>query len=106
MVENKERTDSQKFLWEQFCRLGERIGDGDHDPWMAREYKRLSKILVPEIKEMYKKRRAAKTKSMNNAVKKYLDFHKCPKCKGELRQSRSGSVICYCLNCKGRFKLK
>ena len=51
MAEDKEEN---KHLWDQFIRLGERIGDGDlgtDEKWISREYKKLSKILVPEIKE-------------------------------------------------------
>jgi len=41
------------FEWNQFCRLGEMIGDGLHyeDKWISKEYKRLAKILLPETQE-------------------------------------------------------
>lgn len=43
---------NDKFLWNQFCRLREMIGDGLHheEPWISKEYKKLQKILIPETK--------------------------------------------------------
>ena len=44
-----------EHLWRQFCRLGEMMGDGLHyEPdgkWIAKEYRQLAKILIPEMKE-------------------------------------------------------
>ena len=99
--------DGKKFMWEQFCRLGERIGDGDMDAdeekWVNREYKRLSRILVPEIDEHYKEVRKAKAIRVNEQIKKLIEIKKCD-CGGSLRQSRAGSKICYCKLCNKRFK--
>ena len=46
---------TNEHLWRQFFRLGEMIGDGLHyEPdgkWIAKEYRQLAKILIPEMKE-------------------------------------------------------
>lgn len=95
--------------WNQFIRLGEMIGDGLHDEpggkWISREYKRLSKILVPEIKEAEQKGRKLKNENINIQIQKLILEKKC-KCGGTLEQSRSGSKILYCTvaGCKNRYK--
>ena len=35
--------DDNEFLWSQFIRLGEMLGDGDCDAWVSKEYKRIAK---------------------------------------------------------------
>ena len=56
-----------EFEWNQFCRIGEMMGDGLHyeadGKWISKEYKRLAKILLKpseEEKEFYKKARQEK----------------------------------------------
>lgn len=92
-------------LWNQFIRLGERIGDGDLDAsesrWMNKEYSKLSKILIPELKEKAKEQRANKAKNINEQMIKLLSEKKC-KCGGAYKQSRSGSKVAYCLDCNKR----
>lgn len=100
-----------KHLWDQFAILGERIGDGDLGPdekWVAREYKRLSKILVPEIRESFQQKRKQKAENINAQMQKLFLTKRCTKesCGGELKQSRSGSKVCYCTICKSRYKAK
>lgn len=98
-------TDNNEFEWNQFCKLGEMIGDGLHyeEPWIAKEYKRLGKILMPEA---YAEQRKAKSKSINDAVKKRLLKDKCSKCSSELKQVRAGSYIVKCVQCGARFKYR
>ena len=88
-----ERDEHQKHLWEQFYRLGERIGDGDLEgsekKWFNREYSRLARILIPELKEQDKEKRAAKAKNINEQMTKLLSEKKC-QCGGYYKQSRSG----------------
>lgn len=95
-----------EHLWNQFIRLGERIGDGDLDAseskWMNRDYKKLSKILIPELKEDAKKRRLEINTHINEQMVKLLSEKKCM-CGGVLKQSRSGSKVCYCVDCKKRY---
>ena len=63
-------SNSKDFLWTQFCRLGEMIGDGLHNEpdgrWISKEYSRLRRILIPVTKEEYDaKREWRKTKWPN-----------------------------------------
>lgn len=98
---------NNQFLWDQFIRLGERIGDGDLDAseakWVNREYKKLMLILCPDIKESFKLKRKQKATRINEQMLKLLEIKKCT-CGGSLRQSRSGSKIAYCTICNTRYK--
>lgn len=98
-----------EFEWNQFCKLGEMMGDGlHHEPdgkWISREYRRLAKILIPEIKEQDKERRKLKAKSVDTQMQKLLEVKTCS-CGGKLRQSRAGSKIAYCTVCNGRYKAR
>lgn len=89
-----------QFEWNQFCKLGEMIGDGLHyeEPWISKEYTRLQKILLSETQEEkdYKKKvRKEKNKNINNQVKEKLKTDKC-ECGSELEQTRSGSKRVKC----------
>ncbi len=101
MEDNKEN----QHLWNQFIRLGERIGDGDLDAsesrWMNKEYSKLSKILIPELKEKAKEQRANKAKNINEQMVKLLSDKNCM-CGGSYKQSRSGSKVAYCQSCNKR----
>lgn len=108
MSENENnKHEPPQHLWDTFIRLGERIGDGDLEGdekrWIEKEYKRLSKILVPEIKEADKLKRQARAVHINEQMAKLLAIKKCS-CGGEMEQSRSGSKICYCKICNKRHK--
>lgn len=100
------RNKLNEFEWNQFCRLGEMMGDGLHHEsdgkWIPREYKRLSKILIPEIKEREKEQRKLKAIRINEQMDKILEKNKCS-CGGNLKQKRSGSKVCYCLDCNNRY---
>lgn len=99
-----------KWEWEQFCRLGEAIGDGMHyeDPWISKEYKRLSRILIPEIKEQEAENRRKRNESLNKQIKEKLIKDRCFKCESELKQVRSGSKVVQCTNkeCNAKFRYK
>ena len=94
-----------EFLWNQFCRLGEMIGDGLHheDPWISKEYKRIGKILIPEA---YKDERKHKNSLIDNAVKLRLKKDRCKLCQSKMKQVRSGSYVVKCIGCGTRFKYK
>lgn len=96
---------NNEFLWNQFCRLGEMIGDGLHheDPWISKEYRRIGKILIPEA---YKDERKEKNRLIDNAVKLRLETDRCNVCKSEMKQVRSGSYVVKCIECGARFKYK
>ncbi len=95
------------FEWQQFAKLGEMIGDGMHheEPWISKEYKKLSRLLVPEIKEAEKEKRKLKGQRINEQMAKLLLIKFC-KCGGLLVQARSGSKICYCSKCNARYKAR
>lgn len=99
-----------EFEWNQFCKIGEMIGDGLHyeEPWISKEYKRLSRILIPEIKEQEAENRRKKNENINKQIVEKLKTDKCPKCASELKQIRSGSKVVQCINedCKAKFQYK
>ena len=98
--------EDNKHLWNQFCRLGEMIGDGIHyeEPWISKEYKKLSRILIPEIREEEKKRQTVKNKSRDKQIDNLLDKFKC-ECGGKCKQVRSGSLTVKC-DCGKKYKAK
>lgn len=95
-----------EHLWRQFCRLGEMMGDGlhyEHDgKWIAKEYRQLAKILIPEMKEENSIRRKLKVANIDAQMAKLLEGKKCS-CGGEIKQGRSGTRVAYCQNCKQRY---
>lgn len=96
-----------QFEWNQFIKLGDMMGDGlHHEPdgaWITKEYNKLARLLVPEIREAEKLKRAQKAISVNASIHKLIQNKPCP-CGGKLKQSRSGSVIMYCETCGKRYK--
>lgn len=61
-----------QHLWDRFARLGERIGDGDLEGsekrWFNREYSKLARILIPELKEQDKEKRKRKAVIINQQI--------------------------------------
>lgn len=102
-------TRDNQFEWDHFCKLGEMIGDGLHNEpdgkWISKEYARLSKILIPELKEEAKARRVLKNAHIDAQMTKLIGLKKCV-CGGILKQSRSGSKIAYCTQCDQRYKAR
>ncbi|MDO6737074.1 hypothetical protein [Wenyingzhuangia sp. 2_MG-2023] len=102
-------SNSNDHDWESFCRLGEAIGDGLHheDPWIAKEYKRLQKILLPKTdleKNIEKKIRIKRNENINIQIIERLKKDKCI-CGSNLKQVRSGSKTVVCKNeeCKKKY---
>lgn len=97
--------DNNDNVHAQLIKLGDMMGDGlHHEPdgkWIEREYKKIFDSLYPEHK---KAARLKKAILINDQIKKLLERIKCKNCSGQLKQSRSGSRIVYCLECNGRFK--
>lgn len=83
-----------------------RMGDGLHyesdGKWIVREYNRLAKILVPELKEIDQKKRKEKAVWTDEQIKRLVAIKKC-KCGGELKQKRSGTKVVYCQVCNARY---
>lgn len=102
-----EREEKNQHLWDRFIRLGERIGDGDLEPaesrWMNREYKILAKQLCPDIADHYKEQKRARNKQRDEQIARLIEKIKCD-CGGTYKQSRSGSKVLNCIQCKKRVK--
>lgn len=88
-----------EFEWQQFIKLGDMMGDGLHyeEPWIAKEYKRLSKILIPAIKKQETERRKKLNEAINIQVSNKLKTDRCS-CGSKLKQTRSGSKVVKCLS--------
>ncbi len=90
-----------EFLWSQFCRLGEMMGDGLHyEPdgkWISREYKQTARALglLP------KQKRKTHTKQIDEFMEKRLKTVNC-ECGGCFTQVRKGSFIGKCNTCGKR----
>lgn len=89
------------FLWSQFIKLGEMLGDGDCDAWVGKEYKRVAKALGL----VKSKPRKNNSKQINEFMEKRITQINCSKCGGELKQSRKGSFVGICTNCGAKFIL-
>lgn len=98
--------EDNRFLWEQFCKLGEMMGDGLHHEadgkWITKEYNKLARILIPEIREQDKEKRKLKAENIDKQIADLLLVKKC-KCGGNLEQKRSGSKVVYCMTCNARY---
>lgn len=96
-----------KFLWDQFARLGEMIGDGLHNEpdgkWITKDYNRLSRILLPD---MHKRLRMQKREAMDKQMAELLVKFKCNKegCGGDLIQTRKGCKTAVCVKCGAGYK--
>jgi hypothetical protein len=92
------------FLHDQLIKLGEMMGDGLHyEPdgkWITKEYNKIFNILYPEHKRGIRASKAART---NEQISKLLETFKCS-CGSSLKQSRSGSIVSYCITCNKRYK--
>lgn len=102
-MEKRENQD----LWDRFIRLGDMMGDGLHQEsdgkWIEKDYKRISRILIPEIKEAEKVKRKNKAIRINQQMDALLQNKKCS-CGGQLKQKRSGTIVVYCSICNKRYK--
>jgi hypothetical protein len=105
MEQNKER--GNQLEWNQFCRLGEMIGDGLHNEtdgkWITKEYNRLAKILIPPVRNPEQNK--TKNANIDNQMSALLKEKKCD-CGGEIKQKRSGAKVAYCIDCNARYVAK
>lgn len=92
-------------LHKDLIKLGDMMGDGLHyEPdgkWISKEYRRVAKALG-YIKPTKKQNNTVK---INEAMIKRLKEVKCPNCKQDLKQTRSGSMKAECTRCGSRYKL-
>lgn len=89
-------------LHNRLIKLGDMIGDGDHEPWVEKEYRSTLHRLYPEIKQ---ERRAAKAAHTDKMMAELLTRKNCP-CGGQLVQTRKGTVSCKCVLCNKKYKAK
>ncbi len=93
----------REHLSNQLIKLGDMLGDGDAEPWVGKEYRRICKLLG------YTSNRcrvdAAKTAAINEEMIERVKEVSCQKCQGELKQSRLGSTVAMCAGCGSKFKL-
>lgn len=103
--------DDKQHLWHRFIRLGDMIGDGDHEKWVEVEYRKLMKILCPpteEEKAIKSENRRKKNENIDKQIQERLKTDKCSKCNSDLKQTRKGSKVVQCTNeeCKSRYQYK
>lgn len=105
----EKKPEHDAFMWNQFAKLGEMIGDGEHNEpggaWISREYRKLMHILVPETREIEREQRKLKAINIDLQMQNLMELKKC-ECGGTLKQARSGSKVAYCTDCNCRFKAK
>lgn len=96
---------NEDYLHDRLIALGDMMGDGlHHEPdgkWIEKEYNKVFNILYPEVKRA---KRLAKSNRIDEQINNLILIKKCSKCSGDLKQSRKGSIICYCKKCNSRFK--
>lgn len=90
-------------LHNQLIKLGDMMGGGLHHEadgrWISREYKKISKALMPEFfADQRKKKRA----SVDTQISKLVAEKNCP-CGGQLRQTRKGCKTLECQSCHKRY---
>ncbi len=94
-----------EHLWNQFIKLGDMIGDGLHNEpdgkWISKEYRRISKILLPE-NEVDKQYRKYKNEYIDLQMAELSEKTKC-NCGGSIKQKRSGTKVAYCQKCNARY---
>lgn len=95
---------SADYLHSQLCKLGEMMGDGLHEEpggaWIAKEYRQVAKALG------YGPARANNSEAINQAVTEKLKSSSCPKCNGQFKQTRSGSLRVVCVECGAKYQFK
>ncbi|QFH68127.1 hypothetical protein FR773_26225 (plasmid) [Leclercia adecarboxylata] len=94
----------QEYLNRQLIRLGDMLGDGDAEPWVGKEYRRICRLLGYTSNR--RRTDAARTETINTRMVEQCKEEQCPGCKRHsLKQSRSGSMSANCTICGLSFKL-
>ncbi len=97
-----------QYLHNQLIKRGDMMGDGlHHEPdgkWIAKEYKKISMLLFPELKGIEKERRKRKSDAIDILMNRYLEEQKC-NCGGSLKQVKSGTTVCQCTICELKYKV-
>lgn len=91
-------------LHDQLIKLGDMMGDGLHHEadgrWISTEYRKVCKALG------YIKPKKRNVEGINKRINEKLIADKCPKCEGQLKQTRSGSLKVKCESCQSIFVYK
>lgn len=97
--------EAKAHLGAQLVKLGDMMGDGLHlEPggkWIERDYKRVAKALgyLPA------KPRCNHGPENDAFMAKALEARKCPRCGGQLAQSRAGSLTAVCGGCGAKLRV-
>ncbi len=110
-------TDEEKrkeihWLYQQLDKCGQMIAEDDE--WGAtrrelnREYRRIVKALARLEPDKWRDLPMLRKPSekYDTLVADFCTKHKCRKCGGDMRQSRSGSLRVVCLQCGAKYQLK
>lgn len=93
------------FLYRQLDGLGQMIADGLADEpdgkWISREYRSICR----QLGIIKRKPRKNRGKSINEFMAQRVKEECCNICKGELKQTRSGSFIAVCTSCGRKWRL-
>lgn len=95
--------EDKKRLHSQLVKLGDMMGDGlHHEPdgkWIRREYNQVLKALGISTSK------PRNVSGINERMAQRVEDVKCPKCSGNLKQTRSGSKRAKCESCGSKFQL-
>lgn len=94
--------EDREFLSRQLIRLGDMLGDGDAEPWVKKEYRRVAKALGYD---MPVRKRADHSEEINKLMADRVLQVVCSQCGCKLKQIRSGSMQAKCTNCNAKFRL-
>lgn len=96
--------EAESRLIDNLVKLGDMIGDGLADEpdgrWIKAEYRKTLKALGMAAP------RANNSAEIDDGVKKYLETNRCPRCQGELKQTRAGALRLTCQACSMVVQLK
>lgn len=111
-MQNTEKQERIAWLYKMLDKCGQMIAEDDE--WGAdrryfnREYRSIMKELAKLEPEKWKdfKELQKPSERYDGLVSEFCKTHKCPKCGGEIKQTRSGSLCVKCCNCNSKYKLK
>ena len=98
--------ETEQRLLSQLVKLGDMLGDGDCEPWVGKEYRRVCTALGYTSNR--RRTDAATTAAINEKMVERCAKERCPHCKLErttLKQARSGSMSAKCTICDRSYKL-
>lgn len=91
--------EARENLSNQLVKLGDMLGDGDAEPWVSKEYRRICKLLG------YTRERRPADPAINQKMTERVQAVACKACDGKLKQTRSGSMVAVCVDCGAKYQL-